>query len=162
MLIALHVPEKIFRVPSQPSSGRRNRSVIFWDDDWEPGKLVTEKTGKSRNAEVEKLWAWYMRRPGAGLPERPPQDLIDEADAAWEQRKARIRERALSIKCPSCEVPEGPCMRGKGKGKRPTDQIHTTRVIEATRQLDEEDRAKSQTLAGDDARERRSADSSGL
>lgn len=146
-LIAERVPEKIRRVPSQPSSGRRNRSLAFWDDDWEPGKLVTERMGTSRNAEVERFWAYYMRRPGAELPERPPQDLIDEADAAWEQRKARIRERALSIKCPSCKVPEGPCMRGKGRGKRPTDQIHLTRVIEATRQLDQEDKAGAEAAS---------------
>lgn len=141
---AERAPEKIRPVPSQPSSGRRARSLAFWDDDWEPGKLVTDRLGTSRNAEVEKFWAYYMRRPGAELPERPPQTLIDEADAAWEQRKARIRERALLIECPSCKVPEGKCMRGKGRGKRPTEQIHLTRIIEATRQLDLEDKAQAE------------------
>jgi hypothetical protein len=99
--------------------------------------------GTSRNAEIEKLWAWFMRRPGAELPERPPQVLIDEADAAWSQRKGLIRARALSIECPSCKVQHGNCVWGKGKGKRPTDEIHTTRVIEATKQLDREDRARA-------------------
>lgn len=146
-MIAIHAPEKIAAVPSQPSYGRRKRGLLFWDDDFEPSRYATERMGTSPNPKFEEFLAWFMRRPGAELPERPPQRLIVEADADWASRKARIRERALSIKCPSCRVDSGPCMRGKGRGKRPTEQIHMPRVIKATKELDNETKAQAETDA---------------
>lgn len=141
---AVQAPEKIRVVPSQPSYGRRKRGLLFWDDDFEPSRHALEQMGASPNPRFEEFLAWFMRRPGAELPERPPQELIDEADEAWAQRKARIHERALSIACPSCGVDSGPCMRGKGRGKRPSEQIHMPRVINATKALDDEAKAKAE------------------
>ncbi|TDB75338.1 hypothetical protein E1264_39995 [Actinomadura sp. KC216] len=146
-LIAVHAPEKIPAVPNQPSYGRRKRGLLFWDDDFESSKYATEKMGSSPNPQFEEFLAWFMRRPGAELPERPTQELIDEADAYWAERKARIRERALSIKCPSCGVERGLCMRGKGKGKHPTEEIHMPRVIKATKELDSEAKGQAEDSA---------------
>ncbi|KIQ67040.1 hypothetical protein TR51_06540 [Kitasatospora griseola] len=47
-----------------------NRVVRIGDDDW--GDLG-ERAGVRNRAEVIRaLIAWYLRRPGAQLPERPP------------------------------------------------------------------------------------------
>ncbi|MUN41439.1 hypothetical protein [Actinomadura litoris] len=127
-------------MPRQPQPGRQHRSVTLSDDNWEPGELIAEAMGTTRSQLVEALWAYFMRRPGAELPERPPQELIDRADAAWEERKARIRARALTLPCPSCKVESGPCLAGKAK--RPTNtMIHRPRLIKAGAEIAEEERA---------------------
>lgn len=137
-MISTRGPEKLRFVPRQPQPGRQHRSVTLSDDNWEPGELVAETLGTTRSQIVEALWAHFMRRPGAELPERPPQELIDRADAEWEERKARIRARALTIPCPSCGVESGPCLAGKAK--RPTNaMIHRARLIKASAEIAKEE-----------------------
>ncbi|MFG3228138.1 hypothetical protein ACGF07_25600 [Kitasatospora sp. NPDC048194] len=47
-----------------------NRVVRIGDDDW---KDLGERAGERNRAEIIRaLVAWYLRRPGAKLPERPP------------------------------------------------------------------------------------------
>lgn len=47
-----------------------NRVVRIGDDDWTD---LGERAGVRNRAEViRSLVAWYLRRPGAKLPERPP------------------------------------------------------------------------------------------
>lgn len=105
----------------------------FSDDDWEPGRYVAEQIGDNRNSVIESLFAWWLRRPGAELPERPPQDVIDQADAAWEALKAEIKAVALTLPCTVCGVEEGPCLMGKGRGKRPSEGFHRPRQAAATK-----------------------------
>ncbi|WP_433329857.1 hypothetical protein [Spirillospora sp. CA-294931] len=119
-------------MPSQPQSGRRQRAVNFSDDDWEPGRAAAEQVGDNRNNVIERLYAWWLRRPGAELPERPPQEVIDQADAAWEALKTEIAAEALKLPCTVCDVAAGPCLMGKGKGKRPSKGFHRPRFTAAT------------------------------
>lgn len=58
------------------------------DPTWEAGKDVAEGMGSSRNAIIEQLWDWYLRRPGARLPKRPPIEVIERAFEAWRKRNA--------------------------------------------------------------------------
>lgn len=47
-----------------------NRVVRIGDDDWTD---LGERAGVRNRAEIIRaLVAWYLRRPGAKLPERPP------------------------------------------------------------------------------------------
>lgn len=47
-----------------------NRVVRIDDDDWSD---LGERAGERNRAEtIRGLVAWYLRRPGAKLPERPP------------------------------------------------------------------------------------------
>jgi hypothetical protein len=57
--------------------------VSFQDDEWLPGKAITEEMGTNRNAVIEQMWQWYLRRPGAALPERPPAAVIERAIQEW-------------------------------------------------------------------------------
>jgi hypothetical protein len=47
-----------------------NRVVRIGDDDWED--LGTRAGTRNRAQVIRDLVAWYLRRPGAKLPERPP------------------------------------------------------------------------------------------
>ncbi|QXJ25978.1 hypothetical protein AGRA3207_007550 [Actinomadura graeca] len=124
-------------MPSQPSSGRRPRAVNFWDDDFEPARHLAEQMGDNRNNIIERLLAHWLRRPGAELPERPPQEVIDAADAAWQARKKDIHTIARTLPCPDCGVDQGPCLMGKGRGKRPGTGLHHRRLMAATRRYEE-------------------------
>jgi len=47
-----------------------NRVVRIADEDWDD---LGERAGlRNRAAVLRALIAWYLRRPGAELPERPP------------------------------------------------------------------------------------------
>jgi hypothetical protein len=47
-----------------------NRVVRIGDDDWED--LGARAGTRNRAQVIRDLLAWYLRRPGAKLPERPP------------------------------------------------------------------------------------------
>lgn len=132
-------PVTLRSVPRQPGPGRQHRSVILGDDDWEAVGYATQTLGTTRSELFETFLGWYLRRKGVELPARPPQDVVDEADALWAQRKQQIHAKALTIPCPSCKVVEGRCLRGKGRGKKPTDTIHRTRWQRALALLKEEE-----------------------
>ncbi|MCY0923237.1 MULTISPECIES: hypothetical protein [Streptomyces] len=51
---------------NQPKT--QHRSVRIDDADW--ADLLTR--GGDRSAVIKQLVGWYLRRPGAELPERPP------------------------------------------------------------------------------------------
>ncbi|MFF0744199.1 hypothetical protein ACFYVL_27755 [Streptomyces sp. NPDC004111] len=53
-------------MPNQPKT--QHRSVRLSDEDWEDLKT---RSG-DRSAVIKELVGWYLRRPGAELPERPP------------------------------------------------------------------------------------------
>lgn len=97
---------------------------------WEVGKDATEAVGTSRNEILEQLWDWYLRVPGAELPERPPAELLQKLFAAWLTQQDAIRELALTISCPTCKVRSGPCVAGRLK--KPTESLHRSRLTAAT------------------------------
>lgn len=131
------VPAKIRRVPRQPRIGRRYHSLAFMDLQWEVGEEVAPAVGTSRNRAIEDLYDWFMRVPGAKLPERPPAELIKQATAKWHARQNQIRDIALTLHCDECGVDEGRCITGKRK--IPTETIHKPRLERATAIVDQAD-----------------------
>lgn len=69
-------PEKLCHVPNQPRSTNPHRSVRFEDDEWSDGDQATGEMGTSRGRVLNELYRWYLRRPGAKLPERPSPELM--------------------------------------------------------------------------------------
>ncbi|MEV5567577.1 hypothetical protein AB0L54_32685 [Streptomyces sp. NPDC052196] len=53
---------------NQPKT--QHRSVRIDDPEWRD--LHTRAPGGDRSAVIKELVAWYLRRPGAELPDRPP------------------------------------------------------------------------------------------
>lgn len=50
----------------------RQRVIRGADDDlWRDLDVATKKAGADRSAITRRFWEWYVRRPGATLPERP-------------------------------------------------------------------------------------------
>lgn len=64
----------------------RARPLRIPDDEWDSFETATRAihpTGRSpRTAVVREFMRWYMRRPGAKLPERPPAGPWSEGTAA--------------------------------------------------------------------------------
>lgn len=59
----------IKRVPNQPKT--QHRSVRIDDDDWADLDATAKRTGSDRAKIINQFIRWYLRRPGAELPERP-------------------------------------------------------------------------------------------
>jgi hypothetical protein len=78
-------PGTIGTVPNKPKPGRRHRSLVFWNGQWWVGQFVTKRMHTSRNAVTEQMWAWYLRLPGAELPERPSPEVIAEGYEQWRE-----------------------------------------------------------------------------
>lgn len=55
--------------------------VRIAQDDWAAMKTVL---GRRAPAVVRELIRWYLRRPGAKLPERPSREALTEASASTE------------------------------------------------------------------------------
>ncbi|WP_344890303.1 hypothetical protein [Actinomadura meridiana] len=70
-------------MPNKPRPGRRHRSLVFWNGQWWVALRIAKRMGTSRNAVTEQMWQWYLRLPGAELPERPPPEVIAEAYTEW-------------------------------------------------------------------------------
>jgi hypothetical protein len=56
-------------VPNQPRT--QHRSVRIDDDDWDDAERATRRMGTDRAKIINQFLRWYLRRPGAKLPERP-------------------------------------------------------------------------------------------
>lgn len=55
------------------------RGIRNVDDQlWEDFAAATAAQGVDRSAETRKFWEWYVRRPGAALPERPEPGAIQK------------------------------------------------------------------------------------
>lgn len=63
------------------------------DSEWLPFEAATKAmhpSGRSPRARVlREFIRWYMRRPGAKLPERPPVDAGPWSDPEWMPPKAK-------------------------------------------------------------------------
>jgi hypothetical protein len=62
--------DTIGRVPNQPKTTGRNVRVP--DEDWIDLGQAADAMGTDRSKVINQLVRWWLRRPGAGLPERPP------------------------------------------------------------------------------------------
>ena len=49
-----------------------HRSIRIADDAWADLKLAAGLIGSDRGTLIKQFLRWYLRRPGATLPERPP------------------------------------------------------------------------------------------
>lgn len=70
MLTAVRTPGRLGRVPNQPKT--QHRSVRIDDPDWTDAEQATRRMGTDRAKIINQFLRWYLRRPGAKLPERPP------------------------------------------------------------------------------------------
>lgn len=50
----------------------QHRSVRVSDEDWADLETVTHTVASDRGTVIKQFIRWYLRRPGAKLPERPP------------------------------------------------------------------------------------------
>lgn len=65
----VRTPGRLVRVPNQPKT--QHRSVRIEDDDWSDAEQATKRMGTDRAKVINQFIRWYLRRPGATLPERP-------------------------------------------------------------------------------------------
>lgn len=80
---SVRTPGRLDGVPNKP--GTQHRSVRISDEDWDDLEAATGEFGSDRGTVIKQFIRWYLRRPGAELPERP-------AAAFWAARKVG-RER---------------------------------------------------------------------
>ena len=66
----VRTPGTLDRVPNQPKT--QHRSVRIDDPEWEEAETATKSMGTDRAKIINQFIRWYLRRPGATLPERPP------------------------------------------------------------------------------------------
>ena len=59
----------IGHVPNQPKTPHRNVRVP--DAEWDDAEQATASMGTDRAKVINQFLRWYLRRPGAKLPERP-------------------------------------------------------------------------------------------
>lgn len=64
-------------MPNSPRT--QHRSVRISDDDWKD--LADRAPGGDRAAVIKELLGWYLRRPGAELPERPTSTSSDSGSS---------------------------------------------------------------------------------
>lgn len=69
-LKTVRTPGTLVRVPNHPKT--QHRSVRIEDADWKDADEATQRMGTDRAKVINQLLRWYLRRPGATLPERPP------------------------------------------------------------------------------------------
>ena len=69
-LKAVRTPGTLGHVPNSPKT--QHRSVRVEDADWVDADTATKKMGTDRAKVINQFIRWYLRRPGAALPERPP------------------------------------------------------------------------------------------
>jgi hypothetical protein len=56
-------------MPNVPKT--QHRSVRISDDDWRDLLSAAKSQDSDRGTVIKELVAWYLRRPGAKLPQRP-------------------------------------------------------------------------------------------
>lgn len=66
----VRTPGRLGGVPNKPRT--QHRSVRISDEDWGDLDVTTKGTGFDRGTVIKQFIRWYLRRPGAKLPERPP------------------------------------------------------------------------------------------
>jgi hypothetical protein len=62
-------------VPNKPKT--QHRSVRVDDPDWNDLGTATKHMDSDRAKALNQFIHWYLRRPGARLPDRPAKDFTD-------------------------------------------------------------------------------------
>lgn len=75
----VRTPGRLGRVPNSPRT--QHRSVRVPDDDWADLETATSAVGSDRGTVIKEFIRWYLRRPGAKLPERPERPERKKAGA---------------------------------------------------------------------------------
>jgi hypothetical protein len=78
-------------VPDKPKT--QHRSVRIDDPEWDDGEQATGHMGTDRAKVINQLWKWYLRRPGAKLPQRPSADVMAEIVARREEKQRQSGEK---------------------------------------------------------------------
>lgn len=68
-LKSVRTPGRLGGMPNRPRT--QHRSVRVSDEDWADLETATHMIGSDRGTVIKQLIRWYLRRPGAKLPERP-------------------------------------------------------------------------------------------
>jgi hypothetical protein len=68
-LKSVRTAAKLGAVPNKPRT--QHRSVRISDEDWADLGAAAASAGADRAKVINQLVHWYLRRPGAKLPERP-------------------------------------------------------------------------------------------
>ena len=71
---SVHTAGTLARVPNQPKTPRRDIRVS--GDDWADLGERAAALGTDRTKVIVALVRWYLRRPGAKLPERPDGPVV--------------------------------------------------------------------------------------
>ncbi len=66
---SVRTPGRLGGMPNRPRT--QHRSVRVSDEDWADLEAATHAVGSDRGTVIKQLVRWYLRRPGAKLPERP-------------------------------------------------------------------------------------------
>lgn len=69
-MISVRTPDRLADVPNKP--GTQHRSVRVSDADWADLEQATRVLNSDRGTVIKQFIRWYLRRPGAKLPVRPP------------------------------------------------------------------------------------------
>jgi hypothetical protein len=65
----VRTPGRIKGMPNSPRT--QHRSVRVPDADWADLDAATKSIGSDRGTVIKEFIRWYLRRPGAEMPERP-------------------------------------------------------------------------------------------
>ncbi|MEV7492191.1 hypothetical protein AB0O08_15730 [Streptomyces anulatus] len=71
--------------PNQPKTPPRQVRI---GDTWYDFDAAAKSMGTERAAVIRELIDWYIREPGAKLPERPNRNVVDVARAARQKEEA--------------------------------------------------------------------------
>jgi hypothetical protein len=77
VLRSVDTPEKIRAVPNQPRT--KGRSIRVDDPEWDDLGVLADSLGTDRSKLINEFLRWYLRRPGAKLPDRPPARNVSTA-----------------------------------------------------------------------------------
>lgn len=81
---SVRTPGTLGTMPNQPRT--QHRSVRVGDEDWTDLETATGALDSDRATVIKQFIRWYLRRPGATLPDRPAVTL-------WSGRKAAGHSR---------------------------------------------------------------------
>lgn len=73
---SVRTPETIGRVPNKPRT--QHRSVRIDDPEWDDLEVGAKDFDLDRAKVINQLIGWWLRRPGAVLPDRPSRERIAE------------------------------------------------------------------------------------
>jgi hypothetical protein len=59
-------------MPNQPNPDRRHRMVRVPEAEWTDLDTAAKAQATNRARLINEFISWYLRRPGAKLPKRPP------------------------------------------------------------------------------------------